>query len=126
MSTTWFGQRRRYRQHKARIRRLPADYATAVDAVERYLLMFGPGRGDMVISMLDDLADLFEQSAADGTPVRTIVGDDPVEFVEAFVRNYPDGGWITTERNRLRLAIDKADDTPREQAPHKQEGRAVR
>ena len=30
----------------------------------------------------------FEQRAADGTPVRAIVGDDPVEFVETFVRNY--------------------------------------
>ena len=30
--------------------------------------------------------------AADGTPIREIVGDDPVEFVDAFVRNYPKGG----------------------------------
>ena len=45
--------------------------------------------------MFDDLADLFEQSAASDTPVREIVGEDPVEFVEAFLRNYPEGGWIT-------------------------------
>ena len=32
-----------------------------------------------MMSMLDDLADLFEQSAANGTPIRAVVGDDPVE-----------------------------------------------
>ena len=42
-------------------------------------------------SMLEDVADLFERAAADGTPIREIVGDDPVEFVEAFVANYPEG-----------------------------------
>ena len=42
-------------------------------------------KGDVLLSMLEDLADLFEQSAANGTPVREIVGDDPVEFAEAFL-----------------------------------------
>ena len=41
--------------------------------------------------MLEDLADLFEQAAADGTPIREIVGDDPVEFVEAFARELLEG-----------------------------------
>ena len=36
------------------------------------------------LTMFDDLADLLERAAADGTPVREIVGDDPVEFAEAF------------------------------------------
>jgi DNA-binding ferritin-like protein (Dps family) len=39
--------------------------------------------------MLEDLADLFEQGAADGTPLRDVVGEDPVEFAEAFLANYP-------------------------------------
>ncbi|MFE9577298.1 DUF1048 domain-containing protein [Nocardia sp. NPDC006044] len=38
--------------------------------------------------MFEDLLDLFEQSAADGTPIREVVGQDPVEFIEAFARNY--------------------------------------
>ena len=33
----------------------------------------------------------FEQSAANGTPIREIVGDDPVEFVEAFASELPGG-----------------------------------
>ena len=41
---------------------------------------------DSAASMFEDLADLFEQAAADATPIREIVGEDPVEFVDAFAR----------------------------------------
>ena len=68
----------------------------------------GLGDGDSILSMLDDLADLFEQGAADGTPVREILGEDPVEFAEAFLRNYPAGKWITREREQLTRAIERA------------------
>ena len=69
----------------------------------------GLGDGDSILSMLDDLADLFEQGAADGTPVREIVGEDPVEFGEAFLRNYPAGQWITREQERLTRAVEQAE-----------------
>jgi DNA-binding ferritin-like protein (Dps family) len=102
------GDKRRWRQYKARTRQLPASYRTAVEALERYLMHFGPADGDSAASMFEDLADLFEQAAADGTPVREIVGEDPVEFAEAFVQNYPEGQWISRERERLTNAIDRA------------------
>lgn len=103
------GDKRRWRQYKARTRRLPENYRTAIDAVERYL-MYDGGRGDRPgwASMLEDLAELFEQAAANGTPIREIVGDDPVEFIETFVQNYPEGQWISRERERLNNAIERA------------------
>lgn len=103
------GLKRRWRQYKARTRRLPPAYRTAVEALERYLMHAGPGGdGTEVASMFEDLIDLFEQSAANRTPIREIVGEDPVEFVEAFVRNYPDGQWRIRERERLKSAIERA------------------
>jgi DNA-binding ferritin-like protein (Dps family) len=108
MATGWTENRRRYRQYKARTERLPANYHTAIDALEQYLEFFGPGKSDSLLSMLDDLADLFEQGAANGTPIRGIVGEDPVEFAEAFLRNYPEGQWISRERERLTSAIERA------------------
>ena len=108
MATGWIEQKRRYRQYKARTERLPANYHTAIDALERYLMFFGPGKGNSLLSMLEDLADLFEQSAAKGTPIRAVVGEDPVEFAEAFLRNYPEGQWISRERERLISAIQRA------------------
>ena len=103
------GEKRDWREYKARTRELPASYRTAIEALERYLMYFGAiTRGDTLVSMLDDLADLFEQAAADGTPIREIVRDDPVEFAETFLKNYSEGQWINKERERLTNAIDRA------------------
>ena len=103
-----FEQKKRYRRYKARVEQLPASYRTAVDALQRYSYYFGGGTAEGALAMLEDLADLFERAAADGTPVREIVGEDPVEFAEAFLRNYPQGSWIVRERDRLTRAIDRA------------------
>lgn len=100
-------QKRRYRQYKARIRELPANYRVAAEALERYLIFAGGiAKGDVVVRMQSDLVDLFETSAANGTPIRDIFGDDPIEFVEAFIANYSDGAWINKERKRFADAID--------------------
>jgi DNA-binding ferritin-like protein (Dps family) len=100
------GEKRRWREYKARVRRLPPDYRAAVDAIERYLMLFGPVDGDSAASVFEDVADLFERAAADGTPIREIVGEDPVEFVDALVRNYSQGGYVDRERERLINAIE--------------------
>lgn len=72
---------------------------------------FGPVDGDSAASVFEDVADLFERAAADGTPIRQIVGDDPVEFVDALVRNYSKGGYVDRERKRLTDAIARAEET---------------
>ena len=102
-------QKKQYRQHKARIKQLPANYRAAAEALERYLMYAGGiAKGDVVVRMYGDLVELFEESAANGTPIRSIVGDDPVEFVETFIANYSDGSWVSKERDRLISAIDRA------------------
>ena len=103
------GPKRRWRAYKARVRQLPESYRTAVEAIERYLMHFGAMDGDSAASLFEDLIDLFEQSAADGTPIREIVGEDPVEFVEALIGNYEKGGYVTRERERLTNAIKGAE-----------------
>ena len=64
--------------------------------------------GKSLIAMLTDLAELFEQAVADETPVRDLVGSDPVEFAETFMQNYGGGSWIRKERARLEKTIDHA------------------
>jgi DNA-binding ferritin-like protein (Dps family) len=81
MAIGWIDQKRRYRQYKARTKQLPANYHAAIDALERYLTFFGPTKGDSLLSMLEDLADLFE---------------------------HPEGQWISRERERLTNAIERA------------------
>lgn len=103
------GDKRRWRQYRARVRQLPPDYRAAVEAIERYLMYFGAADGSTAAQMFEDLADLFERAAADGTKIREIVGDDPVEFVDDFIANYHKGGYITRERDRLVHSIEQAE-----------------
>jgi DNA-binding ferritin-like protein (Dps family) len=102
--------KKQWRAYVARVKALPEPYRTTVNAVERYIMHSGetPTDWSRAGRMFDDLAELFERAAADGTPARDIVGDDPLEFVETFVRTYSDGGWIEKERERLRTSIDRA------------------
>ena len=99
------GPKGQWRQYKARGRQLPASYRTVLDAFERYLNYLGEGRDGGAIYA--DLIDLVEQSAANGTPIREIVGADPVAFVEAFIQNYPEGHWRARERERFTSAIER-------------------
>ncbi|MDT9598736.1 DUF1048 domain-containing protein [Sphingosinicella rhizophila] len=102
------GDKKRWRAYKARVRNLPDNYREAVDAFERYLMFSGPGDADNAASLLENIADLFEQSAADGIPIRDIVGNDPVEFIEEMIRNYPQGDWRLRERQRLTESVNRA------------------
>jgi len=89
---------------------LPEPYRTAAKAFARYFLYYGGlTDGDTLVTMLGDLTDLWERAALDGTPVRAIVGDDPVEFAESFAQSYAGTRWIDKERARLTAAIDAAD-----------------
>ncbi|MDD2859093.1 MAG: DUF1048 domain-containing protein [Candidatus Nanopelagicales bacterium] len=105
ITTKVIGDKRRWRQYKARTRALPENYRTAVEGIERYLMHFGPMDGDSAASVLEDLADIFERAASDGTPIRTIVGDDPVAFADALVSNYDTSGYVAREQQRLVDAI---------------------
>ena len=110
LSTKVLGDKKRWWAYRARKKQLPESYLVAIDGVERYLnLLGGITKGDIIMTMLEDLLDLFEQSAASGTTIRGIVGDDPVAFVETFLSNYEEGRWITKERVNLVTAIERAE-----------------
>jgi DNA-binding ferritin-like protein (Dps family) len=105
------GDKKRYLEYKARIKQLPEGYRLAAAALERYLLNLGPSdSGDALVAMLNDLADLLEQSVASGTPIRDVVGSDPADFADAFMDNYSGGSWIRKERQRLAESIQRAED----------------
>ena len=125
------GDKRRWRQYKARVNALPTNHRTTVQALERYLTYFGAiTKGDVpvdvLMSMLGDLADRFEQAAADSTPIRVVVGEDPVAFAEAFFRNYSDGRWINRERDRSVSAIEREVSKEIQRGFNKERGRLVK
>ncbi|MFP5359791.1 MAG: DUF1048 domain-containing protein [Actinomycetes bacterium] len=109
-------QKKEYRRYKARMAALPGPYDEVGRAIERYLTYAGAiTGGDVLMRMLEDLVVLLEESAADGTPVHALMGEDPVAFVEDFLSNYDEGRWIAKERARFREAIaDAADEQAHE------------
>jgi len=103
-------QKKQFRQYKARIEALPEPYGGVTKALQRYLMYYGGVTdGDTIVKMFGDLADLWERAAADGTPVRAIVGEDPVEFAETFAQAYTGAHWIDKERARLTKSIEEAE-----------------
>lgn len=119
MAAKWYelvtgslADKKAYRQYKARIAALPEPYKTAANAFERYFMYNGgitDGDPAVMMTMLNDFADLWERAAADETPVADIVGDDPVEFAEAFAAAYSGKRWIDKERTRLTDTIKGLD-----------------
>ena len=110
MITGSLDDKKAYRQYKARIAALPEPYGSVAKALERYFMVYGGVTdGDTAVKMFDDFADLWERAAADGTPVRAIVGEDPVEFAETFAQAYTGKQWIDKERARLIEAIADAE-----------------
>lgn len=102
-------QKRQYREYRSRIKALPEPYASTAEAVNRYLLHTGAVLdSDTWVTMFADLADLWEQAVADGTGVRDVVGEDPVEFAEEFSQAYAGKRWIDKERERLQRSVADA------------------
>jgi DNA-binding ferritin-like protein (Dps family) len=124
------GDKRRWRAYRARVKALPAGCRTTGEALERYLTYFGMiTKGDLpadvLMSMLEDLADLFEQAAAQGAPIRTVVGEDPAGFAETFFRNYSDGRWTSEQRDPSMSAIEREFHKEVERGINKERSRLV-
>lgn len=104
------GDKKKWRAYKARAKALPPGYREAASGLERYLMYFGPNEDTKAfLSMVNDMVDLLEQGVAAGTPVRDLVGSDPIAFADLFMENYGGGSWVRKERDRLSKAIDKAE-----------------
>jgi DNA-binding ferritin-like protein (Dps family) len=103
-------QKKQYRQYRHRVEALPEPYQSVAKALQRYF-MYNAGitDGETALKMIGDFTDLWEGAAADGRPVRAIVGDDPVEFADTFAESYTGKRWIDKERARLTKAIEDAE-----------------
>jgi DNA-binding ferritin-like protein (Dps family) len=110
MVTGSLEQKKQYKQYRQRIEALPEPYVTVAKAFQRYFMYYGGVTdGETALRMFDDFADLWERAAADGTSVHDIVGEDPVEFADAFASAYTGKRWIDKERARLSKAVADAE-----------------
>ena len=108
--TGLWDDKREWGRAMARLRALPDGYREGAEAVRKYLsaTVFTRAVDGSWSTAYADLAELFEQAAAAGTPVREVVGEGPVAFAEAFADNYPEHRWIDTKRRKLTERVDHA------------------
>lgn len=99
-----FEGKKQYKEFKKQKAKLPSKYFQAFDALEKYMWNFAGGNDFQFV--LDDLLQLFEESAYEGVPVKEIIGEDPVEFVTNFMAQYPEEQWLIKMQNKLRKEIE--------------------
>ena len=75
--------KKRYRDYKARVERLPASHRTAVEALQRYMIYFGPGTGE---SLLRDTRVVVVMARGGGYGPGT--PREPYDFQTPYLRAY--------------------------------------
>ena len=106
---TMIKDKKRYKQFTKDIKALPAPYAVTVNALAKYIWNFA-GSGAMM-DVLEEVLHIFQESAPENVPVRQIVGEDPVEFAENIMAEYPDELWLIKYRSQLRQKVIEAENS---------------
>ena len=99
------GEKKKYRQMKARIEALPEDYQYVYKKIQQYMWGFAAGDGYDMIKVQYDLIELFEAGAADGRKVLEITGEDVAAFSDELLRNAKN--YIDKRRESLNRDILK-------------------
>lgn len=82
-------EKRAYKQLMKRVNALPKDYRFAFRKIQHYMYTVGAPSNDMTIftdlTMLTNLLDLLEASAAEGRQVIDVIGSDVSTFSDEFM-----------------------------------------
>ncbi|MGL5849263.1 MAG: DUF1048 domain-containing protein [Phycicoccus sp.] len=96
--TRILGDKKEWRAMEARAKGLPRDYGIVYDELKGYLFRFAAGDGMDVVTVLRDVLDLFESSAAEGRGVLEATGADIAVFCDERLRG---STWMDTWRADL-------------------------
>lgn len=99
--------KKRYKQFLKDTQALPVPYAETVNALTKYIWNFA-GSG-AAMEVLEEVLHIFQESSVENVSVRQIVGEDPVEFAENIMSQYPEQLWLIKYRNRLRQKVAEAE-----------------
>lgn len=79
--------KREYKEFLKRIKALPDDYRFVFDKIQKYMWSLAGGDGYDIISLQQNLLELFEASASDGKKVIDVTGKDVAEFCDELLLN---------------------------------------
>ncbi|MFE2758169.1 DUF1048 domain-containing protein [Actinosynnema sp. NPDC059335] len=94
---------REWKAFEARAAALPADYRAAWEQVKGHLFPYGDFTGRNLLPILDSALALLEETAADGQPVREVLGDD----IKGFCVALAGGEGARTYRDRWREQLNR-------------------
>ena len=97
--------KRKYREYQKRVDNLPADYSFVYRKLVDYMFRFIGGDGTDMTGLCSGLLEMFEAGAADGKPVRDIIGDDPAAFCDELIRSAKT--WTDKWRSGLNESISR-------------------
>ncbi|BDO43800.1 DUF1048 domain-containing protein [Cellulomonas sp. NTE-D12] len=80
-------QKREYKAMQARINAMPDDYRFVYRRIEKYLWHHAGGDGMDMLTVLTDLAELFESGVANGQKVLELTGQDVAAFADELLAN---------------------------------------
>ncbi|MEX1638841.1 DUF1048 domain-containing protein [Enterococcus sp. C1(2024)] len=100
------GDKKEYKEYKRRIAALPAEYRQVFQEIEKYAWHFSDHSGANMFNALTDLLDLFEEGAANGTPIKNITGEKVCDFAETIV-NEVAGKWTDKQKEKLNHQFSK-------------------
>lgn len=99
------GDKKEYREHMARVEKLPEEYRFVFKKIQGYMWNFAAGDGADMLKIQYELIELFEVSAADGKHVLDVTGDDVVGFCDELLRETK--VWTDNYREQLNRDIMK-------------------
>lgn len=85
---------------------LPPEYRQVFQEIEKYAWHFSDHSGANMFNALTDLLDLFEEGAANGTPIKNITGEKVGDFAETIV-NEVAGKWTDKQKEKLNHQFSK-------------------
>jgi len=102
-------QKKQWRAHMRRVKRLPRDYQIVYHEMQKYIFLVGTVEFEGTASVLSGIVDLLEEGAAAGKDVLDVTGRDVAALCDelvAGVRTYADISQEETDRAVLQ-AMEK-------------------
>ena len=76
-----------WKQMEARVKALPEEYDFVYHKIQHYMWNYAADSGMDMVTIFEDLLNLFEEGAANGKKVLEITGKDVAAFCDELLRN---------------------------------------
>lgn len=94
-----------FKGFEARVKKLPAGYQVAWEKVKNHIWPHSNFTGRNLMSVLEGVVGLFEETAADGLKVSDVLGDDIESFCNELIGEEGSKSFRNTWRKQLNKNI---------------------